>query len=81
MYSDTIAAISTAMAGAGIGIIRLSGTDAVAVADKLGLSPEEIEGAIRFSLSDLNTKEEILEAIEVLKESVSDLRMIMGRRR
>lgn len=35
MYSDTIAAISTAMAGAGIGIIRLSGTDAVAVADKV----------------------------------------------
>ena len=35
MYSDTIAAISTAMAGAGIGIIRLSGTDAVAVADNV----------------------------------------------
>ena len=35
MYSDTIAAISTAMAGAGIGIIRLSGTDAVAVADSV----------------------------------------------
>ena len=51
------------------------------VLNAIGLSPEEIEGAIRFSLSDLNTKEEILEAIEVLKESVSDLRMIMGRRR
>ena len=46
-----------------------------------GLTPEEIEGAIRFSLSDLNTKEEILETIKVLKESVSDLRMIIGRRR
>ena len=47
----------------------------------IGLTPEEIEGAIRFSLSDLNTKEEILETIKVLKESVSDLRMIIGRRR
>lgn len=35
MYTDTIAAISTAMAGAGIGIIRISGPDAVAVADKI----------------------------------------------
>ena len=35
MYTDTIAAISTAMAGAGIGIIRISGPDAVLVADKV----------------------------------------------
>ena len=51
------------------------------VLNAIGLTPEEIEGAIRFSLSDLNTKEEILETIKVLKESVSDLRMIIGRRR
>ena len=51
------------------------------VLNAIGLTPEEIEGAIRFSLSDLNTKEEILETIKVLKESVSDLRMIRGRRR
>lgn len=50
------------------------------VLNAIGLTPEEIEGAIRFSLSDLNTKEEILETIKVLKESVSDLRMIIGRR-
>ena len=51
------------------------------VLNAIGLTPEEIEGAIRFSLSDLNTKEEILETIKVLKESVSDLRMKIGRRR
>ena len=51
------------------------------VLNAISLTPEEIEGAIRFSLSDLNTKEEILETIKVLKESVSDLRMIIGRRR
>ena len=51
------------------------------VLNAIGLTPEEIEGAIRFSLSDLNTKEEIMQTVEVLKESVSDLRMIIGRRR
>lgn len=51
------------------------------VLNSIGLSPEEIEGAIRFSLSDLNTEEEIKETIKVLKESVSDLRMIIGKRR
>ena len=51
------------------------------VLNAIGLTPEEIEGAIRFSLSDLNTKEEIIKTVEVLKESVSDLRMIIGRRR
>jgi len=33
IYSDTIAAISTGMTGAGIGIIRMSGQDAVKIAD------------------------------------------------
>lgn len=51
------------------------------VLNAIGLSFEEIEGAIRFSLSDLNTEEEIIETIKVLKESVSDLRMIIGKRR
>ncbi len=50
------------------------------VLNAMGLSPQEIEGAIRFSLSDLNTEEEIKEAVKVVKESVSDLRMIMRRR-
>lgn len=51
------------------------------VLNAIGLTPDEIEGAIRFSLSDLNTKEEIMQTVEALKESVSDLRMIIGRRR
>ncbi len=50
------------------------------VLNSMGLSPKEIEGAIRFSLSDLTTEEEILEAVKILKESVRDLRMIMKRR-
>ena len=51
------------------------------VLNAIGLTQDESEGAIRFSLSDLNTKEEIMQTVEVLKESVSDLRMIIGRRR
>ena len=50
------------------------------VLNAMGLTPQEIEGAIRFSLSDLNTEEEIKEAIKIVKESVNDLRMIMRRR-
>lgn len=39
MQSDTIAAISTGMTNAGIGKIRLSGDDAVAIADRIYRSP------------------------------------------
>lgn len=35
MKTDTIAAIATAMAGSGIGIVRISGSDALAVADRI----------------------------------------------
>ncbi len=35
MKTDTIAAIATAMSNAGIGIVRISGSEAVAVADKI----------------------------------------------
>ena len=35
MNIDTIAAIATAMASAGIGIIRISGREAVEVADRV----------------------------------------------
>ena len=38
MEQDTIAAISTAVSNSGIGIIRISGKDAVAVADRVYLS-------------------------------------------
>ena len=50
------------------------------VLNAIGLNPKEIDGAIRFSLSDLNTKEEIIETVKILKESVDDLRMIIRRR-
>ncbi|RDY24172.1 cysteine desulfurase [Romboutsia maritimum] len=50
------------------------------VLNAIGLNPNEIEGAIRFSLSDMNTEEDMLETINVLKESINDLRMIIGKR-
>lgn len=50
------------------------------VLNAINLKPDEIEGAIRFSLSDFNTEEEILETVKVLKESINDLRMIIKRR-
>ena len=50
------------------------------VLNAMELTPDEIEGAIRFSLSDLNTEEEILKAAEIIRESVEDLRMIIRRR-
>lgn len=50
------------------------------VLNEMKLTPVEIEGAIRFSLSDLNTEEDIKSVIPVLVESVNDLRMIMKRR-
>ncbi|MBO3445791.1 cysteine desulfurase family protein [Clostridium sp. CCUG 7971] len=50
------------------------------VLNAIKLNPDEIEGAIRFSLSDMNNEEDILEVIKVVKESVNDLRMIIRRR-
>lgn len=50
------------------------------VLNEMNLAPVEIEGTIRFSLSDLNTEEDIKSVIPVLVESVNDLRMIMKRR-
>lgn len=51
------------------------------VLNTMGLTSNEIEGAIRFSLSDMNTEEEIIKAVEILKESVEDLRKIIRIRR
>lgn len=50
------------------------------VLNAMKLKPGEIEGAIRFSLSDFNTEEEILETVKILKDSINDLRMIIKRR-
>ena len=35
IHTDTIAAIATAMGNSGIGIVRISGQEAVAVADRI----------------------------------------------
>jgi len=51
------------------------------VLNEMNLSSDEIEGAIRFSLSDSNTEEEIIEAVKILKESIKDLRFIIKRKR
>lgn len=40
MFDDTIAAISTPLGEAGIGIVRISGRDAIDIADRLFLSPK-----------------------------------------
>lgn len=50
------------------------------VLNAMNLTPSEIEGAIRFSLSDMTTEDEINKAVEILKSSVEDLRFIIKRR-
>lgn len=49
------------------------------VLNAIGLKPDEIEGAIRFSLSDTNSEDQIKEVVNILKESVNDLRVIIRR--
>lgn len=49
------------------------------VLNAIGLKPDEIEGAIRFSLSDTNSEDQIKKVVNILKESVNDLRMIIRR--
>ncbi len=46
------------------------------ILENMGLSEKEVEGGIRFSLSIYNTKEEIVETVRVLKESVDIIRMM-----
>jgi hypothetical protein len=50
------------------------------VLNAIGLNPQEIDSAIRFSLSDMTTEEEIEKAIDIVKKSVEELRMIINRR-
>lgn len=47
----------------------------------MGLSQDEIEGAIRFSISEINTDEEIKNAVDILCESVDELRSIIRLRK
>ena len=44
----------------------------------IGLSDDEIEGAVRFSFSYQNTMEEIEETLEKLKEAVSKNRKMLA---
>lgn len=46
----------------------------------MGLKHEEIEGAIRFSLSNMNSEEDIISAVKIVKESVTELRDIIRKR-
>ena len=43
MKTDTIAAIATAMSNSGIGIVRLSGKEAVSIIDKIFVSAKRLK--------------------------------------
>lgn len=49
------------------------------VLNSIGLKNSEIEGAIRFSFSYQNTKEEIDYVVDILKKSVEDIRKVIMR--
>lgn len=44
------------------------------------LNDKEIEGAIRFSLSSMNTEEEVIKAVNIVKSRVEELRNIINKR-
>ena len=50
MKTDTIAAIATAMSPSGIGIIRISGEDAIEITDKIYRSKNNKKKAMNNSL-------------------------------
>lgn len=50
------------------------------VLKEMGLTNDEMEGAIRFSFSPQNTEKQIAYTIENLKKSVEDLRKVIGGR-
>ena len=51
------------------------------VIEALGISPERVDSALRFSFSRENTPEEALAAAEVLQAAVTEIRLWMGRNR
>lgn len=51
------------------------------VLNAIGLTPDEIEGAVRFSLSDMNTKEEIDYTVEKIKSHIEMIRLLSRRKR
>lgn len=46
------------------------------ILENMGLTKEEVDGGVRVSLSIYNTKDEMIETIKVLKESVKTIRMM-----
>ena len=48
--SDTIAAIATAMSDSGIGIIRVSGEDAINIVDKIYRNPKNQKSLTKYSV-------------------------------
>lgn len=50
------------------------------VLKEMGLTNDEMEGAIRFSFSPQNTEKQITYTIENLKKSIEDLRKVIGGR-
>lgn len=55
------------------------GTEKSHVLESMGLKDKEIEGAIRFCFSYENTKKDLDYTVEVLKESVTEIRQIIMR--
>ncbi len=51
------------------------------VLNAIGLSPQDIEGAVRFSLCEMNTKEEIDYTVEKIKSHVEMIRLFSRRKR
>lgn len=52
MRTDTIAAIATAMSNAGIGIVRISGSEAVFIADRIFRMGKSVSNAPKKKLTD-----------------------------
>jgi len=63
MYDDTIAAISTPLGEGGIGIVRLSGAEALAIAGKIFSGKLEDHRAVHGYITDPNTGEPVDETM------------------
>lgn len=51
------------------------------VLNAIGLTPSQIDGAVRFSLSEMNTEEEIDYAVEKIKSHIEMIRLLSRRKR
>jgi len=69
MYQDTIAAISTALGESGIGIVRLSGPDALAIAGKVFDRPLSNRRLVYGHITDPETDEVVDEVLVAYMEA------------